>query len=122
MTEFTEQPRQVANGRRARFVTFGCKVNQYDTQVLRERALASGYKEVEEDADLIVVNTCTVTEHGGALARKAVPLVCALPVLADQMRPLTMKMSFGVLWPVFIRLPVQSCLPVSASRPFVRPL
>jgi len=60
------------NGRRARFVTFGCKVNQYDTQVLRERATGSGYTEVEEDADLIVVNTCTVTEHGGALARKAV--------------------------------------------------
>jgi len=72
MTDATRQPREPANGRRARFVTFGCKVNQYDTQVLRERALAGGYAEVEEDADLIVVNTCTVTEHGGALARKAV--------------------------------------------------
>jgi len=58
--------------RRARFVTFGCKVNQYDTQVLREQAAAGGWVETDGDADLIVVNTCTVTEHGGAAARKAV--------------------------------------------------
>ncbi|MEN8150761.1 MAG: tRNA (N(6)-L-threonylcarbamoyladenosine(37)-C(2))-methylthiotransferase MtaB [Planctomycetota bacterium] len=58
--------------RRARFVTFGCKVNQYDTQVLRERAAAGGWTETDGEADLIVVNTCTVTEHGGAEARKAV--------------------------------------------------
>lgn len=72
MTDNAGQTREPANGLRARFVTFGCKVNQYDTQVLRERALSSGYAEVEADADLIVVNTCTVTGHGGALARKAV--------------------------------------------------
>ncbi len=72
MTDTARQPREHANGRRARFVTFGCKVNQYDTQVLRELALRNGFREVEKDADLIVVNTCTVTEHGGALARKAV--------------------------------------------------
>ncbi len=53
-------------------MTFGCKVNQYDTEVLRERALSSGFREVDCDADVVVVNTCTVTEHGGALARKAV--------------------------------------------------
>jgi len=58
--------------RRARFVTFGCKVNQYDTQVLREQAAAGGWVETDGGADLIVVNTCTVTEHGGAEARKAV--------------------------------------------------
>ncbi len=72
MMESIDHLQEPTSGRRARFVTFGCKVNQYDTQVLRERAARSGYTEVEEDADLIVVNTCTVTEHGGALARKAV--------------------------------------------------
>jgi threonylcarbamoyladenosine tRNA methylthiotransferase MtaB len=55
-----------------RFVTFGCKVNQYDTQVLREKARRSGITESDADADVIVVNTCTVTGHGAALARKAV--------------------------------------------------
>jgi threonylcarbamoyladenosine tRNA methylthiotransferase MtaB len=58
--------------RRARFVTFGCKVNQYDTQVIRERAVAAGYEPTDGSADTIVVNTCTVTERGGAQARKAV--------------------------------------------------
>lgn len=56
----------------ARFVTFGCKVNQYDTQLLREAARAGGYAESDGPADLMVVNTCTVTEHGGAEARKAI--------------------------------------------------
>jgi threonylcarbamoyladenosine tRNA methylthiotransferase MtaB len=64
--------RPTPHSRRARFVTFGCKVNQYDTQVLREHAAAGGWEETDGDADLIVVNTCTVTEHGGAEARKAV--------------------------------------------------
>lgn len=44
------------------FATFGCRVNQYETERLRERVLTgedseSGY----EQADLCVVNTCTVT-------------------------------------------------------------
>jgi threonylcarbamoyladenosine tRNA methylthiotransferase MtaB len=64
--------RPTSTSRRARFVTFGCKVNQYDTQVLREHAASGGWEETDGDADLIVVNTCTVTEHGGAEARKAV--------------------------------------------------
>ncbi len=43
--------------------TLGCKVNQYDTQVLREKYLGQGYQEVapEERADLYIINTCTVT-------------------------------------------------------------
>jgi threonylcarbamoyladenosine tRNA methylthiotransferase MtaB len=64
--------RETDRPERARFVTFGCKVNQYDTQVLREQAAAAGFTESDAAADLIVVNTCTVTERGGAEARKAV--------------------------------------------------
>jgi len=45
------------------FVTFGCKINQYDTQAIREQVLALGFEEKEEalDLDLVVVNSCTVT-------------------------------------------------------------
>ncbi|MBI3549375.1 MAG: tRNA (N(6)-L-threonylcarbamoyladenosine(37)-C(2))-methylthiotransferase MtaB [Elusimicrobia bacterium] len=46
------------------FHTFGCRVNQYETETLRERMLSGPEdREVEafEDADLCVVNTCTVT-------------------------------------------------------------
>lgn len=56
------------------FVTFGCKVNQYESQALRERFGARGMREVpaEQGADLIVVNTCTVTEVATAEARRVV--------------------------------------------------
>lgn len=45
------------------FHTLGCKVNQYDTQAMREQFLEYGYQEVNctEEADVCVVNTCTVT-------------------------------------------------------------
>ncbi len=45
---------------KAYFHTFGCRVNQYETQQLRER-LDAEPAESFEDADLCVVNTCTVT-------------------------------------------------------------
>jgi len=50
--------------KRFRCVTFGCRVNQYETQAIREQFLSRGYEEAREDsaADLIVVNSCTVTE------------------------------------------------------------
>lgn len=54
-----------------RFVTFGCKANQYDTQVLREALLRRGWRE-EPGADLVVVNTCTVTAEAGRKARQLV--------------------------------------------------
>jgi len=45
-----------------KFYTLGCKVNQYDTQSIRERFLARGFKEASNDkADIYVINTCTVT-------------------------------------------------------------
>ena len=48
------------------FHTLGCKVNQYDTQAMRERFEQAGYRTVgfEEEADVYVVNTCTVTGTG----------------------------------------------------------
>lgn len=53
-----------------RFVTFGCKANQYDTQVLREALLRRGWRETEQGAELIVINTCTVTAEAGRKARQ----------------------------------------------------
>ncbi|HVI39423.1 MAG TPA: MiaB/RimO family radical SAM methylthiotransferase, partial [Anaerovoracaceae bacterium] len=45
------------------FHTLGCKVNQYETQALKEKFLQRGYELVGEDdfADVYVINTCTVT-------------------------------------------------------------
>ncbi|MBU4457963.1 MAG: tRNA (N(6)-L-threonylcarbamoyladenosine(37)-C(2))-methylthiotransferase MtaB [Candidatus Omnitrophica bacterium] len=43
--------------------TLGCKVNQYEAQVIRENFIRQGYVESEDldKADICVVNTCTVT-------------------------------------------------------------
>jgi len=43
--------------------TFGCKVNQYETQAIREALASGGYEEAKKSqkADLCIVNTCTVT-------------------------------------------------------------
>lgn len=45
------------------FYTLGCKVNQYETQALKEKFIDKGYEIVEdtEFADVYVINTCTVT-------------------------------------------------------------
>ncbi|MFN7170447.1 MAG: MiaB/RimO family radical SAM methylthiotransferase [Candidatus Omnitrophota bacterium] len=49
--------------KRVKFYTFGCKANQYDTQVLREKFLSQGFCETQDGvADLYVVNTCVVTQ------------------------------------------------------------
>lgn len=54
--------------RTVKFLTLGCKVNQYDTQVIREQFLSSGFKEINTScpADFYVVNTCTVTHRSDA--------------------------------------------------------
>lgn len=50
----------------AAFHTLGCKVNQYDTQAMLEKFRAAGYEIVpfDADADVYVINTCTVTGTG----------------------------------------------------------
>ena len=46
--------------------TLGCKVNQYDTQAMTELFQQAGYQVVpmDQDADVYLVNTCTVTGTG----------------------------------------------------------
>jgi threonylcarbamoyladenosine tRNA methylthiotransferase MtaB len=60
--------------RTCRLVTLGCKVNQYETQYVKEALEASGYAEAADGrpADLCVVNTCTVTAEGDAKSRQLV--------------------------------------------------
>lgn len=60
--------------RTCRLVTLGCKVNQYETQLVKEALEQNGFREAGDDetADLCVVNTCTVTGEGDAKSRKAV--------------------------------------------------
>ena len=41
--------------------TLGCKVNSYESEFIRNLFLEKGYEEVEENADVCIINTCTVT-------------------------------------------------------------
>ena len=62
-----------SNRERVAFRTFGCRLNQYDTESIRTLLEASGrYETVRGDADIYVVNTCSVTARADASARKAV--------------------------------------------------
>ena len=56
---------------RVKFVTLGCKVNQYDTQSIREQFASSGFKEIDNGrmADIYVINTCTVTSMADRKSR-----------------------------------------------------
>ncbi len=60
--------------RTCRLVTLGCKVNQYETQLVQEALEQSGFRVADdaEPADLCVVNTCTVTSEGDAKSRKTI--------------------------------------------------
>jgi len=56
------------------FYTFGCKVNQYETQAMREIMKRAGFQIVPEGekADVYIVNTCTVTGISDRKARKLI--------------------------------------------------
>ncbi len=58
--------------KRASLFTLGCRLNQAETAILRERLAAGGYDIVPfgEPADLTIVNTCTVTAGADAKSRK----------------------------------------------------
>lgn len=60
--------------RTCRLMTLGCKVNQYETQYVKEMLEANGYREVAEGerADLCIVNTCTVTHEADAKGRQLI--------------------------------------------------
>jgi len=54
--------------------TLGCKVNQYESQVIRENFVRNGYVEARnsDDADICVVNTCTVTSTSDSKSLKSI--------------------------------------------------
>jgi len=57
-----------------RTATLGCKVNQYETEFVRQSLVAAGYRDAaaDESADLCIVNTCTVTSEGDSKSRQVI--------------------------------------------------
>ncbi|HUQ70498.1 MAG TPA: tRNA (N(6)-L-threonylcarbamoyladenosine(37)-C(2))-methylthiotransferase MtaB [Planctomycetaceae bacterium] len=64
----------LADQKTCRLVTLGCRVNQYETQLVKEALEKHGYREADEGeaADLCVVNTCTVTSNGDSRSRQVI--------------------------------------------------
>lgn len=54
------------------FKTFGCRTNLFDTQVMRENIKNFSITEDENEADIIIVNSCTVTNGADAGVRSYV--------------------------------------------------
>ena len=54
--------------------TLGCKVNTYESEVIKEEFLRNGYELADNlsDANVIVVNTCSVTTQSDAKSRKVI--------------------------------------------------
>ena len=54
------------------FCTLGCKVNQYETNAMEEKFINAGYEVVnfDEQADIYIVNTCTVTNVSDKKSRQ----------------------------------------------------
>ena len=59
---------------RAAIYTLGCKVNQYESQVMRELLEKAGFEVVRhtDDADVYVVNSCAVTAESTRKSLKQV--------------------------------------------------
>jgi len=59
---------------RVYFHTFGCKVNQYETQILRQKIIDLNNEIIDsyENANLCFVNSCTVTQNADADCRQLI--------------------------------------------------
>lgn len=59
---------------KAAFYTLGCKVNQYETEEMTEQLIKNGFLIVDskEDADVYIINSCTVTAESNRKTRQAV--------------------------------------------------
>jgi threonylcarbamoyladenosine tRNA methylthiotransferase MtaB len=58
----------------AAFYTLGCKLNQYETESMRQQLEGAGYRIVEfgQPADVAVINTCTVTHRSDQRCRQMI--------------------------------------------------
>lgn len=55
-------------------VTLGCKVNTYESSVMSDLLENAEYKEIKENeiADIVIINTCSVTNHADSKSMKLI--------------------------------------------------
>ena len=53
-------------------LTLGCKVNAYESTVIKEKMLKEGFIESDSNVDVVIVNTCSVTNVADSKCLKMV--------------------------------------------------
>jgi len=68
------ESRTKSHGSRVCFVTLGCKVNQTESEAMAQLFREANYEVVRssEEAEVVVVNTCTVTNNGDSKSRQII--------------------------------------------------
>ena len=63
--EIPEELRGMGNGRKFLIKTYGCQMNEHDTEVMAGIFMELGYEPAEDvkDADVILLNTCAIREN-----------------------------------------------------------
>ena len=64
----------INGGPSAAFYTLGCRVNQYETQSMEEQFRNAGFtiRSFDEECDVYVINTCTVTAESDRKSRQII--------------------------------------------------
>lgn len=60
--------------KRVGFITLGCKVNIYESNALKNELISKGFEitEANEECDVYIINTCSVTNMADAKSRKMI--------------------------------------------------
>lgn len=52
--------------------TLGCKVNAYESRYYARKLEELGFEEADQDVDVCIINTCTVTNTAAAKSRQMI--------------------------------------------------
>ena len=58
--------------KRFKIVTLGCKVNSYESEAVSNMFESAGYVRCEEMADIVIINTCSVTSTSDSKSRQRI--------------------------------------------------
>jgi len=72
MRQFYYNPIMKSDKKSCAFFTFGCKVNQYETEVIRERFKSYGFSENRQNPHLCIINGCTLTSAADRKCRNLI--------------------------------------------------
>lgn len=55
-----------------KIITLGCKVNAYESEIMKELLIKAGYKEEKDKPEVVIINTCSVTNMADSKSKKMV--------------------------------------------------